>query len=203
MLLLWASHASGQLTAASFDSPPPESVAAPLRTLLAPNGVKVSTGPATLEFWWVSALLVSGTGPAAWSQVAEGALVGVVRVTGTFREIRGETVRAGVYTLRCGLQPQNGDHLGASPFREYLLLSPAVADADPKPLGFEGAVAISKQTIGTSHPAALSLDPPVSTATALSPHTNEMEHKGLTFDVKTSAGSTLKFGLILIGLIEH
>jgi hypothetical protein len=129
--------------------------------------------------------------------------VGAVGVTGAFKEIRGKTIQPGVYTLRFGLQPQNGDHLGASPFREYLLLSPASLDTDSKPLGFEGTVAISKQTIGTSHPAALSLDPPVSSAAVLASHTNELDHKGVTFEVSTSPAGTLRFGLILIGLIEH
>jgi hypothetical protein len=148
-------------------------------------------------------LPLTGPGAISWSQAAEGALVGAVRVTGAFKEIRGKTVKPGVYTLRYALQPQNGDHLGASAFREHLLLSPAAVDTDLKPLGFEGAVAISKQTLGASHPAALSLDPPVSTAAVLSSYTNELDHKGLTFEVRTSTGGTLKFGVILIGVIEH
>jgi hypothetical protein len=153
--------------------------------------------------WWVSELPVTGGAPAAWSHVAEGSLVGALRVTGTFKEIRGKSVKPGVYTLRFALQPQNGDHLGASPFREYLLISPASADTDPKALGFDGSVAISKQTIGTSHPAALSLDPPVASAPVLSAYSNELDHKGVTFEVKTSPAGALKFGLILVGVIEH
>jgi hypothetical protein len=90
-----------------------------------------------------------------------------------------------------------------SPFREFLLLSPASADTDPQPLGFDGAVAISKQTIGTSHPAAFSLDPPVSSAAVLSSYSNELDHQGLTFQVATAPAGVLKFGLILVGVIEH
>jgi hypothetical protein len=197
------SPAAAQLKPERFTAPAPGELAPSIKSTLAADGVKVAAGAATLEFWWVSALPISGSGPAAWSQVAEGAIVGAVRVTGAFKEIRGKVVKPGVYTLRYALQPQNGDHLGASPFREYLLLSPAAADADPNPLGFDGTVAISKQTIGTSHPAALSLDPPVSTAPVLAAYANEIDLKGVTFEVKTTAGGTLKFGLILLGLIEH
>jgi hypothetical protein len=199
---LSASAAFAQIAAAPISVPAPDVIAAPLRSLLAREGTKVSIGPTTLEFWWVNALPVPEGSPPGWSQVTEGALVGALRVTGQFKEIRGKTVKPGVYTLRFGLQPQNGDHLGASPFREHLLLSPADVETDPKPLGFDGTVAISKQTIGTSHPAALSLDPPVATAAPLSATTNELEHKGLVFEVKTSAGTPLKFGLILQGVIE-
>ncbi len=203
VFLVIGSPAFAQITANAVTSPPPDAVAAPLRALLSSNAHKATIGSTILEFWWVSALPVKGSGPATWSHVAEGALVGAVRVTGAFKEIRGKTIQPGVYTLRFGLQPQNGDHLGASPFREYLLMSPASLDTDSKPLGFEGTVAISKQTIGTSHPAALSLDPPLSTAAVLASHTNDLDHKGVTFEVSTSPAGTLRFGLILIGLIEH
>src|SRR5690349_16580527 len=142
-LLLLASPAFAQLAAKPLSSPPPDAIATPIRSLLAPGGVSASVGSTTLDFWWVSAL---ATKSADWSGLAEGAIVGAVRVSAPFKEIRGKTVNAGVYTLRYGLQPQNGDHLGVSPFREFLLLSPAAVDTDPKSLGFDGTVALSKQT---------------------------------------------------------
>lgn len=203
LALTWASPAIGQIITEKFAVAAPDAIATPVKALLSADGVKVTAGAATLEFWWVSTLPVTGSGSASWSQVAEGVIVGAVRVNGTFKEIRGKTVKPGVYTLRYGLQPQNGDHLGASPFREYLLLSPAAADSDPKPLGFEGTVALSKQTVGASHPATLSLDPPVATPAVLSVVTNDLDHKGVVCEVKTSSGGSLRFGLILIGLIEH
>jgi hypothetical protein len=203
MIVASRGTAVAQLKGVTGDRPAPEEVAAPLRARLAPRATTVTAGAATLDFWFVSALPVEGAGPPEWSRVAEGALVGAVRVTGPFKEIRGKAIKPGVYTLRFGLQPQNGDHLGASPNREYLLLSPAALDTNPAPLGFDGTVAISKQTIGTSHPAALSLDPPLAAAGVLTAVTNDLEHQGLVFEVATSAGAPLRFGLILIGVIEH
>lgn len=194
---------AAQPAVSPFSSPPPDALVADVRARLSSDGHRVAIGGLTLELWWVSTLETTGGAASEWSQVPEGALVGAIRVPAPFKEIRGQTVNPGVYTLRFGLQPQNGDHLGASPHREYLLLSPAAADSDPKPLGFDGSVAISKQTIGTSHPAALSLDPPVSTAPLLAPHTNDMGHQGLTFEVKTAGGGMLRFGLIVEGIIEH
>ncbi len=190
------------MTATPFSAPAPSELAAEVQSLLSSEGARVAIGATTLELWWVAALPDSGNAT-DWSGVPEGTLVGAVRSAQAFKEIRGKTVKPGVYTLRYGLQPQNGDHLGASPFREYLLLSPAVADTDPKPLGFDGTVALSKQTIGASHPAALSLDPPIATTGVLSAVRNDLDHQGVVFSVKTSAGGGLKFGLILIGVIEH
>ena len=123
---------AAQPAATPLAAPAPDTVAAPIRQQLSPEGHKVSIGQTTLEFWWVSALPVAGGGAAEWSKVAEGSLVGVVRVSGPFKEIRGKPVSPGVYTLRFGLQPQNGDHLGASAFREYLLLSPASGGPGPQ-----------------------------------------------------------------------
>ena len=202
LCVLVPAAAQAQITAAASTVAPPAELAAPVKALLGPAAA-VSAGAASLEFWWVTALTVSGDGTFEWSQVAEGTLVGAVRVGGAFKEIRGKTVKPGVYTLRLGLQPQNGDHLGASPFREHLLLSPAAVDTDPKPLGFDGTVALSKQTVGASHPAALSLDTPVTTAAGLTLVTNELDHKGVVIELKTSAGGSFRFGLILIVLIEH
>ncbi|MDO8680320.1 MAG: hypothetical protein Q7R30_17515 [Acidobacteriota bacterium] len=165
----------------------------------------MTLGESTIEFWWVNGVAITAAGP-GWSNVEGGTLVGALRVTGMFKEIRGKVVKPGVYTLRYGQQPQNGDHLGISPFREFLLLSPAAVDRDPKVPGFDGAVALSKQTIGTSHPASLSLDPPEDAPGAvLSAYKNDSGHDGVVFEVKQAgqAAATIKFGLILVGLIVH
>ena len=122
-----------------------------------------------------------------------------MRVSGDFKEIRGKAVKPGVYTLRYGLQPQNGDHLGISTFRDFVLLSPAALDRDPKALGFDGVVALSKEVIGTAHPASLSLDPPEDApGAALSVYNNELGHEGVVLQIES-----LKFGLIVSGLIVH
>ena len=122
-----------------------------------------------------------------------------MNVIGEFKEIRGKAVKPGVYTLRDGLQPQNGDHLGISTFREFVLISPAAIDTDPRILGFDGVVALSKEVIGTAHPASLSLDPPEDAPGAvLSTYKNEHGHEGVVLQI-----GSLKFGLIVTGLIVH
>ncbi|HUQ89181.1 MAG TPA: hypothetical protein VM096_16600 [Vicinamibacterales bacterium] len=163
------------------------------------TGTKVIVGGATLDIWLAQAIASDG----GWSGVESGTLVGAMRVTGAFKEIRGKVVAPGVYTLRYGLQPQNGDHLGISTYRDFLVLSPASADTDPKVLGFDGVVALSKQVIGTSHPAALSIDPPEDAPGAvLSTYKNDLGHDGVVFEIK-AGGKSLKFGLILTGVIVH
>jgi hypothetical protein len=206
-LVLFAGLAHAQaLTPSAQPAPPPAELSAGIKGELQKSGFKVAAGDATLEFWWVTGLRMSAEGE-GWDNVESGTLVGAARISGNFKEIRGKPVKPGVYTLRYGLQPQNGDHLGISTFREFLLLSPAAADVDAKVTGFDGAVALSKQTIGTSHPAALSLDPPVASDAPLSTYSNDQGHKGVVFEVPRSINGkttgTLRFGLILVGLIVH
>jgi hypothetical protein len=176
---------------------PPADLAAGVASRLAP-AAKVAIGAATLDIWLVQKLERSAGGT-GWANVESGTLVGAMRVSGDFKEIRGKAVKPGVYTLRYGLQPQNGDHLGISTFRDFVLLSPAALDTDPKALGFDGVVALSKEVIGTAHPASLSLDPPEDAqGAALSVYKNELGHEGVVLQIES-----VKFGLIVSGLIVH
>jgi len=67
-----------------------------------------------------------------YSQLAESTLVGVLRFPKTGNDFRGQPIAAGFYTLRYALIPNDGNHLGVSPNRDFLLLVPAASDADPK-----------------------------------------------------------------------
>jgi hypothetical protein len=191
------------LSAAKLAEAPPPELAPAVRALIADSGARVTVPGASLDFWWVKSLPQQGAGAPSWQHVEEGTLVGAVRVSAVYKDIRGRVVKPGVYTLRYGIQPANGDHLGVSPFREFLLLSPAAADTDVKPTGHDGTVDLSKQTIGGSHPAVWSLDPPVlADGAPLSPTTNDAGHEAIVFEVPTAAGAPLRFGLILVGKID-
>lgn len=204
--LLLAGPAFAQTPAVAKQAdPPPAELADPVQALLAPGGPRVTIGARTLEFWFVKSLpLRSGTTGAGWDAVDEGTLVGAAKVSAPHVEIRGKRLNPGVYTLRFALQPQNGDHLGASPYREFLLLGPAAADDSASALGHDGAVDLAKQAIGTSHPAAWSIDPPQATAPAFTLQKSD----GLTsviVDVPVSRdgkdAGTLKFGIVVQGTI--
>jgi hypothetical protein len=199
--------AAAQPKVSPLPEKPPSQLAPAIASALQSSGVKAAVGDATLDIWWAQAIALSADGP-GWSNVESGTLVGAMRVTGPYKEIRGKVVAPGVYTLRYGLQPQNGDHLGISTYREFLVLSPASVDTDPKVLGFDGVVALSKQVIGTSHPAGMSIDPPEDAPGALlSTYKSENGHDGIVFEVPRSAGGkpagTVKFGLIVSGTIVH
>ena len=86
-----------------------------------------------------------------------GALLGVIRFDGHGSDRRGQTIQPGVYTLRYGIMPMNGNHQGAAPQRDFLLLTPAAEDRDLNAApNFDALVAMSRKASGTPHPAVLS-----------------------------------------------
>jgi hypothetical protein len=192
-------------------APAPPELAAPVAAALGDAAVSVEIGSGvSLEFWFVKVLpLKAGSSDApAWTAVEEGTLVGALRVSANYPDIRGRVIKPGVYTLRYGIQPSDGDHLGVSPFRDFLLVSPAALDSDTAARGHQGTIELSKRTVGGSHPAVLSIDPPVATAKdpVLGTHTTELGHTALVVEVPAARGGApagaLRFGLVLIGRIE-
>jgi len=180
------------LSGAPHTDPVPAEIAAPIAAALAPGGVRAAANGKTITFWWVKELPGQ-----AWKDVPEGTLIGALKLEEALPDIRGHVIKPGVYTLRYGIQPATSDHFGISPFRDFLLVSPAAVDPDPAAVGHDGVIALSKQTLGGSHPAVLSIDPPAATTQApLDVYTTQLGHKSLIVQV-----GQLKFGVVLIGRI--
>jgi hypothetical protein len=191
LLSLVLTQAAG-LTGVTHADPVPAELAAPVAAKVAPGGVRATASGTTITFWWVTDLP-----GASWTEVPEGTLVGAVKLDADVRDIRGRVMKAGVYTLRYGIQPKTDDHFGISPFRNFLLLSPAALDKDPAARDHDGTVELSAQTFGGKHPAVWSIDPPAGKDAPLAVYTTDLGHKSLIVEV-----GKLKFGIVLIGRIR-
>jgi len=209
-LLLTAAGAAAQtLSAKTAASPPPDEVAAPIKALLGPEATVVTRGANTIELWWRKALPLesAASGKPAWSNVPDGAVIGVMRTSKPLNDIRGFPMKPGVYVLRFAMQPQDGDHMGVSPNREFLLVGPAADDQSAEPAGYKGAVALARKTQGKSHPAALSIDPTSAGEVPGSVVTTETDFRSVVASVPaTSNGApagSLTFGLVLVGQVDH
>jgi hypothetical protein len=150
---------------------------------------------------WLAKSLVVGAKPdddAISFGIAQGTLLGVLRFPGPGADRRGQVIPAGVYTLRYSVFPVDGAHSGVAPQRDFALLTPLAADADPaaKP-AFDDLVKMSRKASGSPHPAVLSLETPPAGATAPSV-VKEGEHDW-TLTVK--AGD-LTFSIIVAGKTE-
>lgn len=93
---------------------------------------------------------------------ATGQLIGVLQVAekAKFTDFRNQEIKPGVYTLRYGRQPEDGNHIGTSELYDFLAAVPAKDDIDPKPVdSFMVLAKMSAKTAGGTHPAIFSLLP--------------------------------------------
>ena len=89
---------------------------------------------------------------------SESSLLGVISFPQATTDYRGQAIKGGTYTLRYELIPDDGNHLGVSPNRDFLLLLPAGSDPDPDAVfKFQDLVELSRHATGTRHPGPLSL----------------------------------------------
>jgi hypothetical protein len=141
----------------------PEGVAAGFTALLQKEGSRVSgaDGKAAFEIWFRAeapkSASPSNEDAVSLPTVPHGAFLGVVHFSQPWADRRGQTIKAGIYTLRYSMFPVNGDHQGVAPQRDFLLLTPVAGDADPAGLPtFDQLVEMSRKASGTPHPAVLS-----------------------------------------------
>ena len=142
---------------------PPEGVASAIKGDLNGQGYRVlKMGKPFAEVWLRKAIPASAKPAGAAGNVQfpilkEGELLGVLRFATEGQDYRDQAIPTGLYTMRYGLQPINGAHLGVSPFRDYALLLPAAKDTTTAPLAKKGLEEKSAEAAGTSHPAVLML----------------------------------------------
>ena len=85
--------------------------------------------------------------------------MGVIHFPAAAKDYRGQGVKAGYYTLRYELVPQDGNHMGVSQYRDFLLLVPAAKDTDgTKAVTFADAVKLSRDSTDTGHPGVMLMD---------------------------------------------
>jgi len=79
----------------------------------------------------------------------------------TGHDFRAQEITSGVYTLRYGQQPEDGNHLGTSEIRDFCLALPAAEDTDPKPV-FDPMKLnqTSAEAAGSAHPAIFLMSAP-------------------------------------------
>ena len=134
---------------------PPVEIGDAIEALLAAGGERVAIGDRTIEFWWVKSLpLRTGTAESTWKSVDEGALVGAVKLSSVFSDVRGTPIKPGTYTLRYAVQPAGNRS------RESLVLLPIDADTSVAALGHDNAIAISKAVTRTAFAAAWAIVTP-------------------------------------------
>jgi hypothetical protein len=159
----WAADA---YTVKTEMTPVPKELKEPVAKLLSDQAIQFLDGKGSLlcELWLRKELPAKAT-PAqiqnglTYRELEETTLVGALRLVQPMTDYRKQKIKAGVYTLRLGFQPMDGDHMGTAPYPEFCLLSPADADEKPDPMGPKDLQELSAKASGGSHPAVLLLYP--------------------------------------------
>lgn len=146
------------------EKPAPKEIDVSIQALLQPKAVQLLEGDkAVFEFWFVRELPLTAkpaSAPKALDSVKQTTLFGVVSVARSARDYRDDELAAGTYTLRLGLQPQDGNHLGTAEFPYFAILIPAKIDKSPDGIkDYKPMVKASSKETSTDHPVILSLFP--------------------------------------------
>jgi len=187
----------------------PNDVAKPIKELLSDESFQLldDKGQVLMQVWFRKELPAKATetqikNGLTYREVPETTLLAVVQFTQPYTDYRKTTIKAGVYTLRLGYQPQDGDHMGTAPHSEFALLSTAAKDQKPDTLEPKALQELSLSATGTSHPAVMLLFPskPVEKP-ALTKEENDHYVLRLKRNVKTDKEkAVIGIGLTLIGI---
>ena len=141
---------------------PPTEVAAPIAAALNKTGTKITaaSGSTAVEIW-LRSTAPSGPNTGETSvtlpTIPPGSLLGVLRFPAKGLDRRGQTIAPGVYTLRYGNYPINGNHQGVAPQRDFLVLVPAALDKSAEAISdFNALMDLSRKASATPHPAVIS-----------------------------------------------
>ena len=167
LVVVWSSFALSLGAAehrveAVSEAPPSDGVAKEIIDQLQSKGIKVVSGESrTVCEIWPSKTWQIQAGFKPTEQVLypflPGQLMGLVRYRVKGGDFREQEIARGLYTIRYGQQPVDGNHVGTSPTRDFLLLVPADKDKSAKPLDEKALLAASAEAAGSKHPAILCL----------------------------------------------
>ena len=140
----------------------------------------------------------------AYPQLAESTLIAVIHFPQGAADFRGHNIPAGFYTLRYAIMPNDGNHLGAAPNRDFLLAIPAASDTDPAAtFKSQDLVTMSARTTGTKHPSPLSLAEADSGPSTPTVSKDDQDHWIFSATTKLSSGEALPIALVVKGTAQQ
>lgn len=166
LLIAAAAFAQGGYKVVPAPLPAAPDIPAALASILQPQGARVmdSSGATICEIWLGNAVPLAATADSSpdimYGNLAVSTLVGAIHFPNKGADFRGQAMKAGFYTLRYGQTPQDGNHMGVNPTRDFLMMSPVAQDTNLSAVfSLKDLVTMSKLASGTNHPAILEMDP--------------------------------------------
>lgn len=203
-----AAFGQGKYTVNTAQGLPGGDVSQTIQSTLQHEGLQVmdGSGKTLLEIWLRKDLSAAKNPDTAanvlYGKIAEGSLVGVVHFRDATKDYRGQAIKAGFYTLRYELIPEDGNHMGVSQYRDFLLLVPASKDTDgTKTVTFTDAVKLSRDSTNTGHPGVMMMDG-VSDSDKTFPAVFQDYSQNWALQMQAplgSGGQKLPFALVVVG----
>src|SRR5437660_3014225 len=132
-----------------------------LKKALDSKGWRVSLADgAYCDIWLRSSVAAGKTDQpgAVYTSLGESSLIGVITFEKATTDFRGQSIKPGSYTLRYEIHPTDGNHMGISPIRDFLVMLPVAMDPNPDAqFKFEELTKMSTKVTETTHPGILSL----------------------------------------------
>ena len=191
----------------------PKGLSAEIEKLIDPAGHQIhGEDGAIVELWLLKSLPIKAdfkSGALQLYPFTPGQLLGAMRVPrgAKYSDFRGQEIEAGTYTLRYGLQPEDGNHLGTSETADFILALPAKIDT--KPATIEDFYELSERSgkaAGSTHPAIFSLlDPAEAGKGSKLDEDKSADDWVLTFTAKGNAkgkATEVRIRLVVIGESE-
>lgn len=175
----------------------PEAVSEGIREVVDSTSYSLSVdGQVSAHFWFSREPMAAGSPSSelgvSFGQLQTGSLVGVVQLLQPWADYKANSIQPGTYTMRYGIMAADGNHMGVSPYRDFLLLIPAVEDTAPKgTFSYVELLSLSVLATGASHPAVL----------ALFPVWDEISEPTLTKNEMDQWTLAVKLGDQLLGLV--
>lgn len=159
----WPAHGQ-DLTLKVGEAAPPDEVAAEFRDTLGKQSIQLMNGDKpVLEFWFRKDIPLTKKPDASTPGLAaikEVTYLGVARVDERSKDFRNDDIEKGVYTMRLGILPSDGNHLGTSPFPYMAILVPVKYDKTMDDIKDHDTLAeVSGQDTYAEHPNTMSLQP--------------------------------------------
>ncbi len=205
---------AGKYSIKTGQTPVPTEVAEPIQKVLGKQSVQLlnSAGKPVCEVWFRTEIPADATAEQlknglTYREVKQSEVVGAIRFDEDWRDYRKQKVKAGIYTLRLGYQPMDGDHTGASEYQDFLLLLDASKDRNLDLMDAKQMIETSAKSIGSGHPAVFMLFPNSKPGTSPELAAMPKNHwvlqtkEAITVDGKKT-GASLGFGLTLVGAAD-
>lgn len=202
-ILLVANALAATGKAERVEKPTQSSVSDAVWSVLDPQGYRLTLddGSEVGQIWLRKSLPAANSKEeegVLFPEIAPSTLVAVISFSTSGSDFRGQPIKAGFYTLRYELLPNDGNHLGVAPSRDFVLAVPAEADSNPNSeFKFDELLGLSRKTTGTQHPAPLSLVQADGTMPGLIK--DDQDHWVFSVKLPIAGGEPIPIGLIVKG----